>query len=207
MNILCFLTSDHGVPHVPAYLQSENIPAGLFDLDIMKNEINLSLQNTYKVSNLILSRLNNQIFFDHKKIKDNQLDLRELKEIVALQLLNYELIDNVYITSAINHFEGPNGYLENLLNNGHHQKRSGDIVFIFNPSVFKDTPWNRTGTDHHSGYTYDTHVPLLFFGNGINHGETLQRTEVIDIAPTISSLLNISFPNGSTGQPLEFVLD
>lgn len=150
--------------------------------------------------------MNNQIVFDHKKIEDYQLNLEELKEIVSIKLLEYKLIDKVYMTSTINQFEGPNGHLEDLLNNGHNQKRSGDILFVFNPSVFKDTPWNRTGTDHHSGLNYDTHVPLLFYGNGINQGSTLQKTEIIDIAPTISALLGISFPNGSTGKPLEFIL-
>ena len=71
----------------------------------------------------------------------------------------------------------------------------------------KDTPWNRLGTDHGTAQNYDTHVPLLFFGKGIRKGETLQKTEITDIAPTISALLGISFPNGAIGQPLDFVLD
>ena len=45
----------------------------------------------------------------------------------------------------------------------------------------------------------------LIFGKGIKNGNTLKRTNITDIAPTISALLNISFPNGSIGQPLEFV--
>ena len=92
------------------------------------------------------------------------------------------------------------------MNNGHNQKRSGDILFVYNPGVFKDTEWNRTGTDHYSGFSYDTHVPLLFFGKGIKHGQTLSKTEITDIAPTMSALLGISFPNAAIGQPLEFVL-
>ena len=55
--------------------------------------------------------------------------------------------------------------------------------------------------------TYDTHVPLLFFGKGIRKGSTFERTEIIDIAPTISALLGISFPNGATGSPLDFVIE
>jgi hypothetical protein len=47
---------------------------------------------------------------------------------------------------------------------------------------------------------------LLFFGKGITHGETVQKTEITDIAPTMSALLGISFPNAAIGQPLEFVL-
>ncbi|WP_040251816.1 alkaline phosphatase PafA [Psychroserpens mesophilus] len=202
-----FLTSDHGAPHVPAYLKDSKIPSGLFDLNAMLNDVNAYLFDTYKVSDLALSRINNQIFLDHQKIEAHEIDLQELKTKVSRKLLSYKLISNVYITSEINLFPESSGYQEMMLYNGHHQKRSGDILFTFTPEVFKDTNWNRTGTDHHSGFNYDTHVPLLFFGKGIKQGQTLQRTYITDIAPTISALLGISFPNASIGEPLEFVID
>jgi len=202
-----FLTADHGAPHVPSYLEDLKIPSGLFDLDAMLKDVNNDLYKKYKVSGLVLSRLNNQIFINHQKIEENNIDIQELKSVVSRKLLSYKLISNVFMTSPINEFPESSGYQEALLFNGHHQKRSGEILFVFNPEVFKDTPWNRTGTDHYSGYNYDTHVPLLFFGKGIEHGETFKRTSATDIAPTISALLGISFPNASIGEPLEFVFD
>ncbi|MFL1011765.1 alkaline phosphatase PafA [Flavisericum labens] len=202
-----FLTSDHGAPYAPGYLKSKKIPAGFFNESEMRKELNEMLLNKYNVPNLVLSRINYQIYFDHQAIDKNKLNLKILKEDVAKKLLEYELIDKVYITSSINQLETPEGNIETLLQNGHHQKRSGDVLFVYNPAVFKDTPWNRTGTDHGTALSYDTHVPLLLFGKGIKHGQTLQKTEITDIAPTVSALLGISFPNASIGQPLEFVLD
>lgn len=202
-----FLTSDHGAPNVPSYLSSEKIPSGLFNESAMFNELNEKLEKAFGTSNLLLSRINNQLFFDHDLIDIKGLNIEGIKEFASLALLEYNLIDKVYMTSEINHIENTDGYLENMLANGHHQKRSGEVLFVYKPAVFKDTPWNRTGTDHHTGFNYDTHVPLLFFGKGIKKGETIKRTEIIDIAPTMSALLGISFPNGSIGMPLEFVLD
>lgn len=97
--------------------------------------------------------------------------------------------------------------VEYLLKNGYNQKRSGDLLIVMEPSVFLDGSWNKKGTDHGSGYIYDTHVPLLFYGKGIKKGKTYKRTEITDIAPTISALLGISFPNGSTGNVLGLVID
>ncbi len=94
--------------------------------------------------------------------------------------------------------------IETLLKKGFNQKRSGDVLFVYDPAFIS---YGKTGSTHGSGLNYDTHVPLLFFGKGIKHGETLQKTEITDIAPTMSALLGISFPNGSIGKPLEFVLD
>ena len=200
-----FLTADHGAPYVPYYLKSRRIPAGLFDLNQMRADINNDLEKQYNATKLILSTINNQIFLDHDKIINSKLDAKEIGEVIVNKLLKYELIDKVFISSEINRKENL-GDQEMMLNNGYNQKRSGDIMILFNPSVFKDVEWNRTGTDHGTGFNYDTHVPLLFYGKGIKHGSTLQRTEITDIAPTISALLGISFPNGATGKPLEKVL-
>jgi len=63
----------------------------------------------------------------------------------------------------------------------------------------------RKGTSHGSGYSYDTHVPLIFYGNGIKQGSSSKKYEIIDIAPTISNLLQIEFPNGTTGKVIDEV--
>jgi arylsulfatase A-like enzyme len=91
----------------------------------------------------------------------------------------------------------------NLIQNGFHHKRSGDVIYVLEPAVIS---YSKTGSTHGSSQSYDTHVPLLFYGNGIHKGSSNQRTEIIDIAPTISSLLKISFPNGTTGNPINDVL-
>ena len=62
------------------------------------------------------------------------------------------------------------------------------------------------GTTHGSGYDYDTHVPLLFYGNGINKGETRGRTEITDIAPTINALLGLKTSETYSGKILDFVI-
>ncbi len=206
-NYTVFLTADHAAPDVLNYMKSVRIPSGFFNETNMQNELNEYLKVKYGVSNIIVSKINNQLFLDHQKIIDSKLDLQTIKNELGYKLLSYDLIDKVYVTNAFNQFEGRSGYLEDLLSKGHNQKRSGDILFVFDPYVLKEAPWNTTGTDHGTALNYDTHVPLLFFGKGIKHGSTLQKTEITDIAPTISALLGISFPNGAIGQPLKFVLD
>lgn len=205
-NYTVFLTADHAAPDALDYMKSVRIPSGFFNETTMQNELNDYLKSKYGVENIIVSKINNQLFLDHQKINDSKLDLQTLKNELGYKLLSYDLIDKVYVTNSVNQLDGSTGYLEQLLQNGHNQKRSGDILFVFNPYVLNDAPWNLTGTDHGTALNYDTHVPLLFFGKGIKHGQTLKKTDITDIAPTMSALLGISFPNGSIGQPLEFVL-
>jgi len=91
-----------------------------------------------------------------------------------------------------------------LVQKGFNQRRSGDVVFVLKPAIIS---YSTTGSTHGSGFSYDTHAPLIFFGKGIPHGDTSKRSEIIDIAPTISTILGISYPSASSGEPLYEMLD
>jgi hypothetical protein len=66
--------------------------------------------------------------------------------------------------------------------------------------------YNKTGTTHGSPYSYDTRVPMLWYGWRIAHGETANPYYIDDIAPTISWMLNIPFPNATSGNPIAIPL-
>ena len=201
-NYTLFLTSDHGAVEVPSYLQSVKIPAGYFDYKFFKNELNAFLLEQFNADDLIENISNNQVFLNRDRIESLHLNLEDVHQILVEELITYSNIDKVYSATTMKTTEFNSG-IEVLLQNGYNQKRSGDILLVNNPAVIS---YSKTGSTHGSGLNYDTHVPLLFYGKGIVKGSTLQKTVITDIAPTISALLGISFPNGATGIPLEFVL-
>ena len=197
------LTSDHGAIDVPAYLKSVGIPAGYVNDNDMRQKINVFMYYKYKETGLIESFSNDQIFLNTNKIKELNLDLEEVRQSLIDEIITYDHVDKVYSARTMNtNFFGTG--IEKLLQNGFNQKRSGDVLIVTDPGYIS---YGRTGSTHGTAFDYDTHVPLLFFGKGIKHGETWQQTEITDIAPTISALLGISFPNACIGNPLTFVLD
>lgn len=198
-----FLTSDHGAVEVPAYLQSAKIPAGYFNKDEFKKQLNGFLLKEFSASDLIEKISNDQIFLNKTRLNQLDLDLSNVQDVVVNEIINYKHIDKAYSSETMQKAYYANG-IEALIQNGYHQKRSGDIIFVKDPAVIS---YSKTGSTHGSGSTFDTHVPLLFYGNGIKKGNTLTKTEITDIAPTISALLGIGFPNGSTGNVLGFVID
>ena len=198
-----FLTADHGAVEVPAYLQSAKIPAGYFDKDEFKKKLNDFLQKEFFASDLIESISNDQIFLDKSRLKQLNVNLDDVQYAIVNEVINYKHIDKVYSSKTMQNATFAGG-IEALLQNGYHQKRSGDVIIVKDPAVIS---YSKTGSTHGSGSTFDTHVPLLFYGNGIKKGSTFAKTEITDIAPTISALLGISFPNGSTGNVLGFVID
>ncbi len=198
-----FLTADHGAVNVPSYLQSVKIPAGYLDYNSRKKKFTAFLEEKYGTKDVVENVSNNQIFFNKTKLKELNLNLHQVEQDLVDEQISYPNIAKVYTATTMNSTNFSTG-IEALLQNGFNQKRSGDVIIL---DDIAHIAYSRTGSTHGSGLNYDTHVPLLFFGKGIKQGETLQKTVIPDIAPTISALLGISFPNGATGTPLGFVLD
>jgi hypothetical protein len=70
-------------------------------------------------------------------------------------------------------------------------------MVLFDPAYMD---WGERGTSHGSPYSYDTHVPVIFFGWNVPKGSSAEEVYITGIAPTLSLMLNISFPNGCTGK-------
>ena len=59
-----------------------------------------------------------------------------------------------------------------------------------------------SGTDHISPYSYDTHVPLAFYGIPFQPGNYRTHAEPVDLAVTLASLLGINAPSSAIGRVL-----
>ena len=197
-----FLTADHGAIHVPAYLSTHQIPSGYLDAKARKTAFLNFLKTTYGTVDILENISNNQVFLNHAKIKALGLELEAVQNAILNEQLKYAHVSKAYTAKTMASAAFTEG-IEALLQKGYHQKRSGDVLLVNAPAYIR---YPKKGSTHGSGLNYDTHVPLLFFGNGISKGSTYKKTEITDIAPTISALLGISFPNFTTGQPLEFIL-
>ena len=198
-----FLTADHAAINVPSYLKDQKIPAAYLEYKDIMVKLKEFIKFTYGTEDLVKNMSNSQFFLDHKIIKNLGLDLKEVQETLAQELLMYKGIDKTYTAYQMWQNEYTVG-LPYILQKGYNQKRSGDVLFVLKPGVID---YRKTGSTHGSPRIYDTHTPLLFYGNGIKKGSTVERTEIPDIAPTIASLLGIAYPNGTNGKPIVRVLE
>jgi len=198
-----FLTADHGGVDVPSYLKSRKIPSGYFD-DVAGNKnIEEFVREEFKVDSLIQNISNSQIFLDYKVMFEEALDAHKVQQKIAHYLLQQKSISRVYTREQLQSGSFTKG-ISSLIQNGFNQERSGDVAFVLDPGYIM---YPEKGTTHGSGFIYDTHVPLIFFGKGIKQGSSLERTVIPDIAPTMSAMLGNSFPDASTGKPLDIMLE
>ena len=199
---LLFLTADHGALKIPAYLNSIGVESKNVEdkeLDVALNDI---LINEFGSDRLVSKIVNNQIYIDDLAVNSLSLNYSQVQQKIINFLNELDFIDGVYTSEEIVNGNYEDGY-ELLIQNGFNIQRSGDIIFKFRENVIK---YGDRGTTHGSGYSYDTHVPLIFFGKNIVQGETEVRTKITDIAPTVVKLMGLKDMNTATGDVLDFVI-
>jgi predicted AlkP superfamily pyrophosphatase or phosphodiesterase len=193
---LCFLTADHGILEVPAFLKSKSIPAQLFKESVLVDSLKSFLVKEFGTASLVKSFNNLQIYLD-----DNELQKPGLhRNIVAKKIIAF-LENQPNILRAFAYGESqpfPSVPFQEKFEAGYFKSRSGDIQLVLKPGTLDSE--NEKGTSHGAPYSYDSHVPCLWMGWKIKHGEEINPIKIQDIAPTLSSLLHIMEPNGCTGK-------
>jgi predicted AlkP superfamily pyrophosphatase or phosphodiesterase len=198
-NVLLFLTADHAAAYVPAQLIDNQMNAGYFNGKAFLNFLNGFLNNKYGDSTLVSYAINNEIYLNHALIGQRNLLLKEVEDEIASFSITYNGIANAYTGYQLNG-EALKSKSATLIQNGFNIKRSGDVALMFEPAWLEESI--PTGTTHGSTYTYDTQVPLLWYGWKIQSGYTSEAVDITDIAPTIATLLNIMPPNACIGKPI-----
>ncbi len=206
---LVFLTADHAVADVPQYLKDLRIPADNFRSAAIEAGLADILQEQFPGKKLIENVSNGQIFFNQELFagdpKTAGVDYLIATELIKNYMLRQEGVYDVYTRQMLSASDYGEAGVKGLVKRGYHTKRSGDMAVVLEPGWFESS--RPQGTTHGSPFTYDTSVPVLFYGYGIKPGSSVTYHTITDIAPTLSVLLKIKYPNGSTGQPVKEILD
>jgi hypothetical protein len=152
--------------------------------------------------NLVLNYSNFNVFFNKEIIKNKGLDLAKVKQSFKDYLMSQDHVKRVYTEEEILGSTG-NDYYLNFIAKGYDPTQDGDLIILDKPAYMEYGP---TGTTHGTAYTYDTHVPLLFYGWHVRPGESFDKKVITEIAPTLSQMLKIPFTNGTEAHVLEEVL-
>ncbi|QKJ62995.1 alkaline phosphatase PafA [Flavobacterium sp. M31R6] len=197
-NYLVFLTADHAVAENPIYLKDHkynvtNIPSK----DIFASLSKFST-DTFGV-NLVLNYSNFNVYLDRDVIKQKGLELARVKQSFKDFLMTQVYVKRVYTQEDILAGSAQDYYLSFIFK-GYDPKQSGDLVILEGAGYLESI---ETGTTHGTPNSYDTNVPLLFYGWHVPQGESNKKEYITEIAPTLSKMLKITTPNGSESQVLE----
>lgn len=200
-----FLTADHAVADVAQYLKDNRLPAGYFNFSNARALLNDYMKQYFPDRDVVLEVDGEKVFLNHAAFMDAPrtagVDFLVATELIANFLLRQEGVANVFTSQVLRESSFNEGGIKGMVTRGFHPKRSGDLTIVLEPGWYG--AGRVQGTTHGSPYTYDTHVPVIFFGGGIRKGSSVKYHPITDVAPTISVLLQVKFPSGATGQPVE----
>ena len=199
-NYLTFLTADHGGVNNSTFLQDQRIPAGIWNKKGLVEELNQILKAKFNTDkDLVKTIMNNQVFFNTDIIEELGLDYTAIKQVVVDRLKKDKDVHYAFDMEKTS-IESIPEELKFRAINGYNRECSGGVQIVLKPGHYDY--YSSKGTTHGAWNPYDIHIPCLFMGWGIQHGESAQPHYMTDIAATVCAMLHIQAPNGCIGTPI-----
>jgi predicted AlkP superfamily pyrophosphatase or phosphodiesterase len=192
-NYLLFITADHAGMDIPSYYAAQKINAASFDASALTQKMQSKLQEKFGKENWIQSVQNSQFYLNQNLARAKNVPLALLKEELIFWL-NQE--PDIRIASSFDNKQGLDNWTANFVSNGYYAKRSGDVFYVL--ADFHSENGGAPAT-HGSMQSYDTQVPVIFYGKGIKPMRINRQINITDIAPTLCNLLDINVPSSSSG--------
>jgi predicted AlkP superfamily pyrophosphatase or phosphodiesterase len=205
-NYILFLTSDHGAIQNVSFLKDNKLDAAIAKPTNDARKLEAFLDSKYGDASWIMAVNGNNLYLKKTTIDEKKLLLPEIEKEAADFLMAQPQVSLALTANDLQTQVYEEG-IRKTIQNGYHIKRSGDVFITYTSgTIIHPNPVANiidvTGTVHGSGYTYDTHVPMIWMGKGISHGASVREVNPVDIAPSLSMLLNIPLPSASQGKPL-----
>jgi len=204
-NTLIVLSADHGGPDTPGYLNSLNIPAGYIKPDSWDKEAAINrLKQQFNIKGKLFEGYHHPyIYFSEEVTNSKAIDKQALEEAVVRELSNFQGVSLAVSSTALQRGNLPDTPLNQAVLNNFYAKRSGDIYIVFEPNWFiNDFDGLIVASTHGSPWQYDTYVPIVFAGAGLDAKKVRRKVYTVDIAPTLSSYIGTKPPSGAIGDVL-----
>ena len=199
-NMWIALSADHGVSALPDAARKFRIPAANLGAGKLEAQINGALTAKFSPGHAAsyikfdypLAWLDQEVFAAaHIKEHDAETAVGEAMKQAGL-------VRDFFTKSQLAEGEVSATALGKKFLNSYSPEGGWYVMGV--PNLY--TVGSATGTDHASPYTYDTHVPLAFYGLAFQPGTYRTHAEPVDLAVTLASLLGINPHAQATGRVL-----
>ncbi len=204
-NTAIVLTADHGVAPTPEFSKTHGLGGERIDDIALVGELLEKLNDRFGEGSYLLHRKlsDGQLHFNHETLREKHIAAPVLAEFIREWALATGKFQACFTREQLLNGQTP-GAVGRLVLNGYNAERSGDIVLVLKPYILHSG--SKSGTTHGSPFSYDTHVPVLFYGPSFKSGRYSDEFYITDIAPTLSAALHMESPAGCLGKPLSKIL-
>jgi predicted AlkP superfamily pyrophosphatase or phosphodiesterase len=201
-NTIVVFTADHGVAPTPEILQSEKMPGGRLTNPEFFGPVVKALETAFGPERWLLSTAGTSPYFDNALLAAKKIDPAAAQRVAARALYLQPHVAHVYTREQLLDGYTPADRFDSRVVRSFHPQRSGDLEVVLDPYWIR----GKTGATHGTPYLYDSHIPLIFMGPGIQSGVFAKEVALNDLAPTLATLLDVETPSGSVGRVLTEIL-
>ncbi|MBK6799906.1 MAG: alkaline phosphatase family protein [Acidobacteria bacterium] len=158
--VVVALTADHGVAPVPEQVRELGY-GGRLEIKPVTDAIESALDKRFEDDKWILSAVNGNIYFDESVIERRKASMHEVEQIACQVIMKQPGMAECLTRTQLMGNNIPQTMLARSVANGFHSSRNGNIILVTLPFYFFG---EGVTTTHGSPYSYDTHVPVLFYG-------------------------------------------
>ncbi|PYX54407.1 MAG: phosphodiesterase [Acidobacteria bacterium] len=198
-NVWIALSADHGISALPDVAKKLRIPAANLDFGKFEGQINNALTGkfspshsaTYVKFSYPIAWLDEEAFAA-ARVKERDAETAVGEAMRQVRLRDYDT------KSQLAEGAVPDTALAHKYLNSYSPEAGWYVIGVPQPY----TVASAKGTDHTTAYTYDTHVPLAFYGLPFQPGTYRGHVEPVDLAATLASLLGVNAPSHAVGRVL-----
>jgi predicted AlkP superfamily pyrophosphatase or phosphodiesterase len=203
-NTLIVLSADHGMAEMPEYLSQLGYEVGRIKNEEITDIANDVGNKEFGIEGVAKFFFRPYLYVDEEKISKAGKSVADVERAIALALADHPGIAVAVSRQGLSRLE-KTAVLQQIKNNTHPQ-RSGHIYVVQKPYwfMFESGP---IAAMHGSPWQYDTHVPLIFVGEGIDDERVARSVGIVDVSPTLARLLGMTPPASSQGEALIEVFD
>ena len=206
-NVLVVFTADHGVAPIPEENVAKQLPGGRYNLQEERTAVEAALSAAFGAGTYIEGSAEMNLYLSRAPVAGKDIAPADLQRVAAAALRRMPQVARVYTRTELESgLIGGGDRIDQRVRNGFNVQHSGDLIIVHEPNWLSGGPGG--GTSHGSPYSYDTHVPVIFWGpeSLVKPGQYHAAAAVHDIAPTLATMLGIAMPSGANGRTLDEIL-
>ena len=203
-NTLVVFTADHGVAPVPKVNNARKMPGGWLSAAEYSGKIGAQLAEKFGQGDWFRYDAYGQLYLNYATVAKNNADIAGVRKFAVELARALPHVARVFTRDDLLRPGTAVDSVGRAVQLGFYGPRSADLVLVPEPYyMFYSSP----GTTHATPYSYDNHVPLIFYGPGIRTGVHYEAVTINDVAPTLAAILGVETPSGAAGRILAEILE
>jgi hypothetical protein len=203
-NYYLVLSSDHGVCPLPEVARAAGKDAGRVDPQELRGKAVAYLNDTFCKNGdrvaWIEEALYAWIYLNQSVVRAQGLKSADVEAALAKWLVQQPGVQAAYTRTQLSGGPLVNDPVGESVRRSFDSERSGDVYVVMRPNYLLSPPLSPKlfmRTTHGSPHPYDTHVPFLVYGPGIQPGVRTERVTPQAAAAILARGLGIAPPEGA----------